>query len=89
MGETWKCLSCVRPGVEQQSEVMGFHPEAFSRASSGKVFNQMRAVYECVNELGLKNVLGTWLDEPEYMGRWCIVLNILRMHHFSNLTTSL
>ena len=29
----------------------------------------MRAVYECVNELGLKNVLGTWLDEPEYTGK--------------------
>lgn len=41
----------------------------FRASIGGKVFNQMRAVYECVNELGLKNVLGTWLDEPEYTGK--------------------
>lgn len=40
------------------------------RASiGGKVFNQMNAVYGSINELGLKNVLDTWLDEPQYTGK--------------------
>ena len=40
------------------------------RASlGGKVFNQMRAVYENITNLGINNVLGSWLDEPEYTGK--------------------
>lgn len=35
----------------------------------GKVFNQMRAVYENISELGLKNVLASWLDTPEFQGK--------------------
>ncbi len=47
-----------------------FTVSAALRASlGGKVFNQMRAVYGSINELGLKNVLASWLDEPEYTGK--------------------
>lgn len=35
----------------------------------GKVFNQMRGIYENITNLGLQNVLATWLDEPEYTGK--------------------
>lgn len=35
----------------------------------GKVFNQMRGVYENISELGLKNVLASWLNEPEFLGK--------------------
>ena len=40
------------------------------RASlGGKVFNQMRGVYENITNLGINNVLASWLDEPEYTGK--------------------
>lgn len=35
----------------------------------GKVFNQMRGLYENISELGLKNILASWLDEPEFTGK--------------------
>ena len=57
-------------GWSNNLKLWDFTLSATFRASiGGKVFNQMRAVYECVNELGLINVLGTWLDEPEYTGK--------------------
>ena len=47
-----------------------FTLNASLRASlGGKVFNQMRAVYENITNLGINNVLGSWLDEPEYTGK--------------------
>jgi len=40
------------------------------RASlGGKVFNQMRAVYENITNLGINNVLASWLDEPAFTGK--------------------
>ena len=38
-------------------------------AFGGKVFNQMRGVYENISNLGLQNVLASWLNEPEYTGK--------------------
>lgn len=38
-------------------------------AIGGKVFNQMRAVYENITELGLKNVKASWLDNPAFTGK--------------------
>lgn len=35
----------------------------------GKVFNQMRGVYQNISELGLKNVLASWLEVPELLGK--------------------
>ena len=35
----------------------------------GKVFNQMRGVYENITNLGLQNVLASWLDDPSYTGK--------------------
>jgi len=47
-----------------------FTLNASIRASlGGKVFNQMRGVYENITNLGINNVLGSWLDEPEYTGK--------------------
>lgn len=48
----------------------GFTLSASIRASlGGKVFNQMRAVYENITNLGINNVLASWLDEPEFTGK--------------------
>ncbi len=38
-------------------------------AIGGKVFNQMRAVYENISELGQKNVLASWLDHTDFLGK--------------------
>ena len=35
----------------------------------GKVFNQMRAVYENISELGQKNILASWLDHTDFVGK--------------------
>ncbi len=57
-------------GWSNNLNVGNFSLNATLRASiGGKAFNQMRAVYACINELGLKNVLSSWLDEPEYTGK--------------------
>lgn len=46
-----------------------FTASASLRASlGGKVFNQMRAVYENITEFGQKNILASWLDEPNFTG---------------------
>lgn len=37
-------------------------------AFGGKVFNQLRALYENITELGKKNVLASWLNYTEYTG---------------------
>lgn len=42
---------------------------SFRSALGGKVYNQMQAVYGSINELGLKNVLASWLNETEYTGK--------------------
>lgn len=48
----------------------GFTLNASLRASlGGKVFNQMRAVYENITNLGITNVLASWLNEPEFTGK--------------------
>lgn len=57
-------------GWSNNLKLGNFALSATLRASvGGKAFNQMRAVYACINELGLKNVLASWLDEPEYTGK--------------------
>ena len=38
-------------------------------AIGGKVFNQMRAVYENISELGQKNILASWLDHTDFTGK--------------------
>ena len=38
-------------------------------AIGGKVFNQMRAVYENISELGKKNILASWLDHTDFVGK--------------------
>lgn len=38
-------------------------------AIGGKVFNQMRAVYENITEFGQKNILSTWLDNTDFTGK--------------------
>lgn len=35
----------------------------------GKVFNQMRAVYENITELGQKNILASWLNDTAFVGK--------------------
>lgn len=57
-------------GWSNNVKLWDFTVSATFRASIGaKAFNQMRAVYENITELGLKNVLSSWLDEPEYTGK--------------------
>lgn len=47
-----------------------FTVSASLRASlGGKVFNQMRGVYENITELGTKNVLASWLDDTSFTGK--------------------
>ena len=47
-----------------------FTLSASLRASlGGKVFNQMKAVYENITELGTKNVLASWLDDTSFTGK--------------------
>ncbi|MCQ2183971.1 MAG: SusC/RagA family TonB-linked outer membrane protein [Bacteroidales bacterium] len=41
----------------------------FRASIGGKVFNQMRAVYENISEFGQKNILATWLDNTNYTGK--------------------
>ena len=38
-------------------------------AFGGKAFNQLRALYENISELGQKNVLASWLNYTEYTGK--------------------
>lgn len=35
----------------------------------GKVYNQFKAVYENIANLGLQNILASWLDDTEYTGK--------------------
>lgn len=40
------------------------------RASiGGKVFNNMRAEFENINGIGLKNIMASWLDNPKFTGQ--------------------
>ena len=40
------------------------------RASiGGEVLNKYRLYYENVNPIGLKNILASWLDQPEFIGK--------------------
>lgn len=41
----------------------------FRSSIGGKVFNQMRAVYENITELGQKNILASWLDHTDFVGK--------------------
>lgn len=38
-------------------------------AIGGKVFNSYRAFYESLDQLGVQNILGSWLDHTEYTGK--------------------
>lgn len=35
----------------------------------GKVFNTMRAEFENINAIGLKNIMASWLDQPYFTGQ--------------------
>lgn len=70
----WKYLGSAYPaftlGWSNTFRYKNFSLSATLRGSfGGKVFNQMRAVHENINNLGLQNVLASWLDEPEYTGK--------------------
>lgn len=40
------------------------------RASiGGKIFNNMRAEFENINSIGLKNIMSSWLDDPTFTGQ--------------------
>ena len=38
-------------------------------SAGGKAFNQLRALYENISEMGVKNVLASWLNYTEYTGK--------------------
>ena len=57
-------------GWSNSVEIGQFTISAALRSSlGGVVLNQMKAVYENITEFGQKNVLASWLDEPEYTGK--------------------
>ena len=70
----WEYLGSAYPdftlGWSNSFSYKNFSLSATLRGSfGGKVFNQMRALYENITDLGLKNILASWLDEPEYTGK--------------------
>lgn len=70
----WEYLGSAYPaftlGWSNSFSYKNFSLSATLRGSfGGKVFNQMRGIYENITNLGLQNVLATWLDEPEYTGK--------------------
>ena len=72
--EDWVKLGTAYPwatiGWSNSLSWKGFTLSAALRASlGGKVFNQMRAVYENITELGKTNVLASWLNETAFTGK--------------------
>lgn len=70
----WKYLGSAYPdftiGWSNSFRYKNFSLSATLRGSfGGKVFNQMKGIYENITNLGLQNVLASWLDEPEYTGK--------------------
>ena len=70
----WRYLGSAYPdftlGWSNSFRYKNFSLSATLRGSfGGKVFNQMRGIYENITNLGLQNVLASWLDEPEYTGK--------------------
>ena len=70
----WAYLGSAYPdftlGWSNSFSYKNFSLSATLRGSfGGKVFNQMRGIYENITNLGLQNVLASWLDEPEYTGK--------------------
>ena len=70
----WVKLGNANPfctiGWSNSVEIGQFTISAALRSSlGGVVLNQMKAVYENITEFGQKNVLASWLDEPEYTGK--------------------
>lgn len=70
----WQYLGCAYPaftlGWSNTFSYKDFSLSATLRGSfGGKVFNQMRGIYENITNLGLQNVLASWLEEPEYTGK--------------------
>ncbi|MBP5488319.1 MAG: SusC/RagA family TonB-linked outer membrane protein [Bacteroidales bacterium] len=71
--EDWIKLGSAYPwasiGWSNSLTWKNFTLNASLRASlGGKVFNQMRAVYENIKNLGGYNILASWLEEPEFTG---------------------
>lgn len=69
----WVNLGSAYPiatlGWSNSVKIDRFTVSSALRASiGGKAFNQMRAVYENIAELGQKNILATWLDNTNYTG---------------------
>ena len=70
----WEYLGSAYPdftlGWSNSINYKNFSLSATLRGSfGGKVFNQMRGIYENITNLGLQNVLATWLDDTEYTGK--------------------
>lgn len=69
----WECIGTAYPAVgmgwsntfKWKDLSIGFTLRA---SIGGKVYNQMRTIYENITELGQKNILASWLDTPEFKG---------------------
>lgn len=71
---SWEYLGSAYPdftlGWSNSLNYGPFSLSATLRGSfGGKVFNQIRAVYENIANLGLQNILASWLDNTEYTGK--------------------
>ena len=71
--DRWPCLGTAYPILElgwtNSFKWKGLTVGFTLRASiGGKAFNQMRAIYENVTELGQKNILASWLDDTSFTG---------------------
>lgn len=69
----WECLGTAYPimgiGWSNSLKWKGLTVACTLRASiGGKVYNQMRCIYENITELGQKNILASWLDNPSFTG---------------------
>ena len=69
----WSYLGSAYPaftlGWSNSINYKNFSLSATLRGSfGGKVFNQMRALYENISSFGKQNILASWLDETEYTG---------------------
>ncbi len=72
--ELWPNLGSAYPictlGWSNSLRFGNFSLSATIRSSiGGKVFNQMKAVYENITEFGQKNILSTWLDNTDFTGK--------------------
>ena len=70
----WQNLGSAYPlftlGWSNSFSYKGFTLSATLRGSfGGKAFNQLRALYENISEIGVKNILASWLNYTDYTGK--------------------